>query len=242
MSGFGEWLRDTQLNLTEIIALRTTVAELGGSWPTTAIRQEDYVTSIASGIQDTQRRTEAIQMIYKVWPLYEPMGAPVPRQPRRASLVITPNAFIIAVVAVLILILIILAIGGLKLTELAKIEVARGLLTFLFGVTTVGIALIVVIAVFLGGDARAPNELGERFQRGKDILTVLIGVFGAILGFYFGSEKNSPANPPRVEESGGAGVSSSVPVIPMPQGAPPATSARPAQEQAPPATSTELPR
>lgn len=82
--------------------------------------------------------------------------------------------------------------------------------------------MIVVLSVFL--QDRPPNELNERFQRGKDILTVLIGVFGAILGFYFGSEKNPPANLPTVAA---AGVSSLPPVLPLPQEAQPATVAQP---------------
>ena len=71
-------------------------------------------------------------------------------------------------------------------SELASIEQARGLITFLFAVATVGIALVIVLAVFLSTGSK--EEIGERFQMGKDILAVLIGVFGTIIGFYFGSE------------------------------------------------------
>ena len=72
------------------------------------------------------------------------------------------------------------------LAELAKPEQARGLVTFLFAVATVGIALVIVLAVLLSTGTK--EDLAERFRMGKDILAVLIGVFGTIVGFYFGSE------------------------------------------------------
>jgi len=77
------------------------------------------------------------------------------------------------------------------LEKISGIEAARGLITFLFAISTVGIAVIVVLGAFVGSDPKTDEERkesAERFQRGKDILTILIGVFGAILGFYFGSE------------------------------------------------------
>jgi hypothetical protein len=67
------------------------------------------------------------------------------------------------------------------------------------------VAVIVVVATFLGNGT--PEELAERFQRGKDVLTILIGVFGAILGFYFGSELRSQdtSRPPQIQQPVAAG-------------------------------------
>jgi hypothetical protein len=72
--------------------------------------------------------------------------------------------------------------GGL-LTDLAQHERARGLITFLIAIATVGIALILAIStiVLKGG----PDD-DKRFDRGKQVLTMLIGVLGTIVGFYFG--------------------------------------------------------
>jgi hypothetical protein len=69
------------------------------------------------------------------------------------------------------------------LTNLAKVEVARGLITFLIAIGTVGIAIILTVSTLVTDD----NEDDKRFDRGKQVLTVLIGVLGTIVGFYFGS-------------------------------------------------------
>jgi hypothetical protein len=60
---------------------------------------------------------------------------------------------------------------------------ARGLITFLIAVVTVGIALILVLSNIIseGEDAE------KRFDRGKQVLTTMIGVLGTIVGFYFGT-------------------------------------------------------
>jgi PASTA domain-containing protein len=78
------------------------------------------------------------------------------------------------------------------LNNLADKEVARGLITFLIAITTVGVAIILAISTLVLG---AGDEGDKRFDRGKQVLSVLIGVLGTIVGFYFGSEVSTkPAN------------------------------------------------
>jgi Mn2+/Fe2+ NRAMP family transporter len=68
------------------------------------------------------------------------------------------------------------------------VEYARGLITLLFSVGTIVIALILTLsAIFLTG-----TDVKERFDRAKEILTILIGIFGTIVGFYFGSLSANP--------------------------------------------------
>jgi hypothetical protein len=78
------------------------------------------------------------------------------------------------------------------LTLLARPEIARGLITFLIAIATVGIAIILAISTLVltegdGGD--------KRFDRGKQVLSVLIGVLGTIVGFYFGSQSKGSEPP-----------------------------------------------
>lgn len=75
------------------------------------------------------------------------------------------------------------------LTNLANKEVARGLITFLIAIATVGIAMILAISTLVLTEGDAGDK---RFDRGKQVLGVLIGVLGTIVGFYFGSETTSP--------------------------------------------------
>jgi hypothetical protein len=83
--------------------------------------------------------------------------------------------------------------GTTLLRELSNFEVARGLITFLVAVTTVGIALILTVYVVVTTDTDAEKH----FALAKEVLTGLIGVLGTIVGFYFGSgTTQSPGQSP----------------------------------------------
>jgi hypothetical protein len=75
--------------------------------------------------------------------------------------------------------------------QIAEVAYARGMITLLFGVGTIVIALILTLTAILQAGLTAE----DRFKFGMQILTVLIGVFGTILGFYFGSMNPSAAGP-----------------------------------------------
>ena len=74
--------------------------------------------------------------------------------------------------------------GGHLLESLQHTEIARGLITFLIAVATVSIAIILTLYAVLSADSTIAKE---RFPMAKEILTLLIGILGTILGFYFGS-------------------------------------------------------
>jgi hypothetical protein len=68
---------------------------------------------------------------------------------------------------------------------------ARGLITFLIAITTIAIAIMLAISSIFGlGSGDDPEK---RFDRGKQVLSVMIGILGTIVGFYFGSEKSQPS-------------------------------------------------
>jgi hypothetical protein len=87
--------------------------------------------------------------------------------------------------------------GGTFLNSLQKTEIARGLITFLIAVATVGIAIILAIYVVVS----VSPDLKERVAMGKDILNPLIGILGTIVGFYFGSATNNQATHDKAPES-----------------------------------------
>ena len=83
------------------------------------------------------------------------------------------------------------------LTSMAEPSNARGLITFLFAFATIAVVIITVIATFWV----KMDEVEKRGTLAKEILAILIGIMGTILGFYFGSAKpESPAvaTPPEV--------------------------------------------
>jgi hypothetical protein len=75
--------------------------------------------------------------------------------------------------------------GGL-LEFLSSVRGARGLITFLIAIGTIAIAVILTLASVIM-EATDTDALKERLSKGKEILTVLVGVLGTIVGFYFAS-------------------------------------------------------
>ena len=73
--------------------------------------------------------------------------------------------------------------GGV-LVGMGKTPFARGLITYLFAIVTIGTAVVLVLFAL---NEREDAD-GKRFQNGKDVLGLLLGVFGTIVGFYFASE------------------------------------------------------
>jgi hypothetical protein len=71
--------------------------------------------------------------------------------------------------------------------------VARGLITFLIVITTMGIAIMLAISTLFGEDG---TDQDKTFDKGKQVLSVLIGLLGTIVGFYFGSPDIKAASTP----------------------------------------------
>jgi len=71
------------------------------------------------------------------------------------------------------------------LASMSRTEFARGLITYLFAIVTIGTAVVLVVSA-LTGDGTERDK--ARFGQGKEVLSLLLGVFGTIVGYYFGAE------------------------------------------------------
>ena len=68
-------------------------------------------------------------------------------------------------------------------------DAARILITFLVAVATIAIAFLAILTAMI------IREYKERFALAKEVLTILVGILGTIIGFYFGTA-NNPASKP----------------------------------------------
>jgi hypothetical protein len=91
-------------------------------------------------------------------------------------------------IILLVIVIVVLDRHQVFLKNLAQTEVARGLITFLIAIATVGIAIILTVSTLI---LPSGDDGDQRFDRGKQVLTSLIGVLGTIVGFYFASATNS---------------------------------------------------
>jgi hypothetical protein len=63
-------------------------------------------------------------------------------------------------------------------------------------VATIGLAFVLVCESFAGSD----EKFDERFRRAREILALLMGILGTIVGFYFGSAQQSNVGPLGIAE------------------------------------------
>lgn len=98
--------------------------------------------------------------------------------------------FLIAVGCFYFYALIANGITDLTVEKLSNLESARGVITYFVAVTTIAMAAILMLAAIMTGG----RDLDKRFALGKEILTLLIGVLGTIIGFYYGSTAKSETN------------------------------------------------
>ena len=96
-----------------------------------------------------------------------------------------------------------LVTGGGTRNDIRDTEYARGIITVLFGVGTIGIALLITLSAIFLNDQNAK----ERFDRGKEVLSLLLGIFGTIIGFYYGT------GVPRSTSVGTSTTSSQPPIV-----------------------------
>lgn len=74
--------------------------------------------------------------------------------------------------------------------QLPDPEFARGIITLVFVLFTIGFAAIVLIHGLFFSDL---DKEDRRFTRGREVLGLFIGVVGTIIGFYFGSTEKVAA-------------------------------------------------
>lgn len=87
--------------------------------------------------------------------------------------------------------------GSRFLILLKDAEISRGLITFLVALTTVLLAIILVLYAITAEDG---DTVKDRFSYGKEVLATLVGILGTVLGFYFGSADRNTTDQPTIAD------------------------------------------
>ena len=124
---------------------------------------------------------------------------PTEHNPRKGGLYqmlrYTPHVFILLIMVILGYEAFGTSDGTPLLQQLSEPGASRALITLLFSVGTIWIAVLLAVA------ALSPGSDDQRFNRGKEILTILVGILGTIIGYYFGAEDRQAASQPLQQSS-----------------------------------------
>jgi hypothetical protein len=107
-----------------------------------------------------------------------------PTPPRRGR---DPSTWTLLLLLVFAFVLLIAIIFGAKaLGHFADAAYARGIITVVIILSTIAIAFVLVYQAFF-----AELSDDDRFRRGREVFTGLMGVLGTIVGFYFGTAQGA---------------------------------------------------
>jgi len=85
---------------------------------------------------------------------------------------------------------------GLGSPLYAGIEATRSVLVFTLSLAMLGFGGLLMVRTLYSTDE--PGRMRERFRNAREVFLAFSGIFGSIIGFYFGTASGSPADPPTV--------------------------------------------
>lgn len=207
MSDFAFWLRAQTDPDQDTSALRS-FADQRADWPWWTNNLGDYISVIqAANPSNKDNLISTASMNYGRW-----LAVQTQSQGLLASLSRNIGALFLALFGIIVAVAIFdgLFFNSAFFGLMAQVNQARGLITFLFAFATIAILVLVAITTFW----MPKDEVQLRFEKAKDLLTILIGVMGTILGFYFGTINSNPSpttpSTPSIsspgDQSGGGGA------------------------------------
>ena len=188
MPTFAQWLRDQTNTDPDLNYLQSYANTHAATWPWWSDNRADYEQHVNTNEPDPANNTRLKNTLNRYFDMWPTTNRPVSSGPIRQQVI---NFFQQNIGSILLSVFFVIIIAGLMyglfntrfFNSIASVEQARGLITFLFAFSTMGIIVLIAVSIFW----LDKDELDERFSKAKDLLTVIIGVLGTILGFYFGS-------------------------------------------------------
>jgi branched-subunit amino acid transport protein len=190
MSNYSEWLASQdETSNPDIARLKAFAGSIPDDWPKRTSNPSAYIRAIdEKGADQKESLLSSLVETMSEWKKTR-VGSLKEALVRAVNDALDNFGLVILSVAALIISGII-ARGVFNtefLTSISAPEQARGLITFLFSFSTVAIFLLIVVCIFFF----KTDDLTKRIDHAKDILSLIIGIFGTILGFYFGSMSNN---------------------------------------------------
>ncbi|QFS82225.1 hypothetical protein FIU97_05480 [Roseivivax sp. THAF40] len=174
---FSDWLTATKA--ADFDELRTHVSAEPDLWAgISTLPQAQARIEALPGLTEQARRARQMDLA-RAFLAFEQAA------PRRRSAGLL--SFGLSVFALMVIVLGVIAFGIFSkseptlLDQLSDTETARGLITFIFALGVMSLALIIVSASFISDSSRSHS-----FDRAKEVFTSLVAILGTILGFYFG--------------------------------------------------------
>jgi len=190
MPSFAPWLHNLDNTNDPDLAALQAFAAGAAAWPYWSDQRKGYQDVIENA--NPQNKSDLIATLaekYGEWKAEEKLSG----QPQGPLQWIANNVSVLALILFGVVIAAAMLVGLFYprfYTSLATTEQARGLITFLFVLCTSGVILLTAIAIFWMDDK---DNIKDRFAYAKDLLTIIIGVLGTILGFYYGLQASSGA-------------------------------------------------
>jgi len=237
MSDFAPWLRNNPTEDMELARLHEFVDNHGREWPYYSNKLSDFIrVIIVSRDKNEAHLLDTLERYYINWSNSPKIQARGGFWSNFGPLAL----FLVGMIASLFLLYEIYAPS--LLASMRQPEQTRGLMTFLLAFS----ATSVIVAVAIGMLWVDKGDISSGFAKAKDISTILIGVLGTILVFYFVSASGAtPAErhvwpnagsslPPPQSAAEPAAAAPNVPsALPVPPIAPAAPSSAAAELSAP---------
>lgn len=184
MAEFASWLATRGSSDATAKALQAFATGNAAIWPTGSNNLGDYQRAVVSAPPGPARDDllTALGQSFERWFQEEREGVW-----RRVGESIVTNLGLLALFVGGLALASVLVYGMFVNTEflesMSQADHARGLITFLFAFATIGIMVLMAIALFW----LEKDEIDARFSKAKDLLTILVGILGTVIGFYFGT-------------------------------------------------------
>ncbi len=186
MASFGAWIKAS--SEVDSKGLRD-FAGGRADWPADGDDFGKYAEFIVQNETDQAKRDDLLSSLAREFSSWR-----APPQSWASVLLSNIGSLFLVVFGIIVAIILVWGIfwhGSSFIGLIAKADQARGLITFMVSFTTIALFILIGITTFWMNK----DDVEARFNKAKDLLTIMIGIFGTILGFYYGSLANTPGAP-----------------------------------------------